>query len=430
MSRSDLLMPNDLLHISGKVRPQSIYIAGNPGFGKSSLIQSMALHDIRQNRGVCVIDPTGDLVDRLLNWIPESRVEDTVYFDSDNPIPIDFFSYRNHEEREMLTSYLVEMFNLENAPVAKPRLQKIIGTLFDANENPEIPPVLRATFLDILRFIEDPGRRNLLLSFCPEREAQWSDAKVFKDLSSITERMIPFFESRSLKTMLGAPQPKLRIADVMEQGKILLVNLRESRTALFIGSLISSKCQQAAFARRDIHESKRTPFYLYIDECNTLLEFAQRDFEAILLRARKYKLCLTLANQVPRKLPPGIRQSLGTIQTIILFNLEPEDARIFKERIVPFEVQHVMELPEFKAICRTEREVFQVITPQPLRFSPASCAEIIRKRTVEKYSCDTAPKSFNKGNASSTRTPVSKPEEIDPSGTPNVPDFPSHGDKA
>jgi hypothetical protein len=159
--------------IEGGVRPLGLYISGVPGVGKSSLIQRMALQDITAGHGVCVIDPTGDLVNTLINWIPKTRINDTIFFDTDNPIPIDFFSYRNAAERQVLVDQLLDIFNLDNAPVSRPRLERIIGTLLDANENPLMPDKHRCTFLDIEEFIVDQDRRLQILSYTPHRSKKW-----------------------------------------------------------------------------------------------------------------------------------------------------------------------------------------------------------------------------------------------------------------
>jgi hypothetical protein len=176
----------------------------------------------------------------------------------------------------------------------------------------------------------------------------------------------------------------------MQNGKILLVNLNESQSDLFIGSLICAKFQQATFGRRYIPESQRVPYYLYIDECNTILKYAAKEFEAILLRARKYKLCLTLTNQIPEDLPPEIQRKLGTIGSLILFNLDSNNARFFKDRIRPFEIEDLIDLPKFHAICRTDNQVFPLTTPTFLGPSPASYAQIIRNRIVDKPPLRTA----------------------------------------
>lgn len=395
------------LTLRGKLRPQSCYIGGNPGYGKSSIIQQLALADIRKGRGVCVIDPTGDLVNRLIHWIPKARIRETIYFDTDHPFPIDFFSYRRPAERQVLTDQLVDIFNLENAPISRPRLQRIIGTLFDANENPNIPDNDRCTFLDIQHFIENKTRRKTIISYCPHREEQWNEFPKMSDLISIVERMTPFTESRTLKTMLEAKRPKLDIWDVMQKNQILLINLKDTPSDLFIGSLIASKFQQAAFGRRYVRESERIPYYLYIDECNTILDYSTKYFEKILLRARKYRLCLTLANQIPEDLPQGIQRKLGTFGTLVLFNLDTNNARIFKDRIAPFEIEDLVDLRPFHAICRTGNHVYRIETPSFLGPSPASYAKIIRKRTIDEYAYQAV-----------SRVASLEEDEIKPSGRP------------
>ncbi len=322
------------LTLKGPLRPRGLYIAGNPGAGKSSLLQNLALQDIANSHGVAVIDPTGDLVPRLVHHIPKWRAKQTIYFDTDNPIPIDFFSYSNRAERLVLTDVLLDIFDLEDAPLSRPNLEQILGTLFDANENPNIPDEHRCTFLDILYFITDKARREQILSYAPRRKADW-EGDPFKpfDYRSITKRMTPFKENPVLKTMFGAKKPKLSIADVMRDNLVLLVNIKDTPSDFFVASLITSKFQQATFGRRYVAEHLRAPYYLYIDECHTVLKYSVPQFEAILTRARKYKLCLTLSNQLPSHLPAEIQRMLGIFYTKILFNLKEQDARPFKSEI-------------------------------------------------------------------------------------------------
>ena len=158
-----------MIGIAPKNRPLSTYICGNPGNGKSSLIQRMVLHDIKRGEGVCVIDPTSDLIDTLINYIPDHRLNDVIYFDTSMPIAIDFFSYGdNPKEKENLIDDLIGIFDLQNAPRAEPFLLSVIYTLFEAKENPRMvtdadaakaagQPDPRPTFLDISHSLEMGG---------------------------------------------------------------------------------------------------------------------------------------------------------------------------------------------------------------------------------------------------------------------------------
>jgi hypothetical protein len=383
------------------MRPLGIYIAGNPGNGKSSLIQRLVLRDIKSGAGVCVIDPTSDLVRPLAEWVPQKHVDRTIYFDTENPVPIDFFSYDSPGEREVLTDQLLDVFNLDNAPVSRPRLQRILGTLFDANENPKITDEDRCTFLDIQNFIDNPKRKDEILSYAPQREQQWRGTIKPQDYVSITERLSPFFESPTLRAMFECKRPKLNIAEVMRKNLVLLIRLRDFPTDRFIGSLISAKFQQAAFAREAIpNEADRSNYHLYIDECHTILKYAVESFEQILTRARKYKLCLVLANQLPSDLPKEIQRKLGTIGTKILFQLENPDGRIFAHHFPsprparqwweddspPDYLKILQALPKFRALVLPS--LLTIRTPKFLpSYNSASYAEKIKKRTMDQYAC-------------------------------------------
>jgi hypothetical protein len=346
-------------------RPLGLFITGKPGLGKSSLLQHMILRDIRNGEGVCVIDPTADLVNVILDWIPEERVNDTVYFDTDHPIPLDLFSYRNPAERQVLTDQLTALFDLQDAPISRPRLIKLLGTLFDANEKGG-----DFTFLDIKFFLEDEDVRERVFHLVPHRRKDWTPLPKPNDLASIVERMTPFTESPTLRTIFGPAEKRLNIWDMMQEKKILLINLKDTPTDYFIGSLFCIKIQQATFGRRYIPEQQRIPFYLYIDECSTIINYAEKEFEAILTRARKYKLCLILATQQEDMLLPTIQKRLPNIGT------------------------HINFLDPFKAVAVTPLKRTRMDTPRFLPPSPASYAEVIKKRTGDNSSSQTKPKMF------------------------------------
>jgi len=419
----------DILTIVGAHRPLTTYIAGNPGMGKSSLLQRMILADIRRNHGVAVIDPNRDLVERLLHWIPIERVNDVVYFDLEHPVPLNLFSYRKGE-REVLTEHLIGLFDLENAPVSRPRLQRLFGTFFDANERGG-----NFSMLDAIPFIKNKDYRDQVFSFAPHRRADWDPFPAMKEWETVLERLSPFKESETLRLIFGSTSG-IDVHDVMENNRILLVSLRDNPIGHFVGALFSAKFQQATFARDSIPEHLRVPYYLYIDECHTILKHAVSEFSAILTRARKYKLCLTLTNQIPSDLPKEIQRKIGTIQNLILFQLSYQDALIFKNAIFPHPVESLLELDFYRAVTRTDRKVHRIITRKRLGPSPASPAHIIIRRNIaasenaadsQKRSGDNAPRqsvlnvvSLNEDGNSRTNL---KDEDIRASDTPNVPPY-------
>src|SRR5579864_197414 len=321
--------------ISDSIRDHHIYIAGKAGHGKSTLIHAQAYQDIENGHGVCVIDPSGDLVKQLIHWIPEERIEDAIWLDTSHPVPIDFFSYRkdNHKERELLTDDIILIFSKDapNAPRMRGILRKLVPTLFEVNENRNTPPHLRTSFLDIYNFLMSKTRKEQILKYSSlERKEYWTENWPRPDaIEPIAYRMAAFTESPTLRTIFGTPDAKLNIWDVMEKGKILLVDLDINDTDRIFGTLLVSKIQQAAFRRRDLLKEDRKPFCLYVDEFEN---FQTSAFDVILSQGRKFQLWLTLAHQFVSQLDERIRAAIfGIVSSYILFCLSAEDATRFKD---------------------------------------------------------------------------------------------------
>ena len=236
----------------------------------------------------------------------------------------------------------------------------------------------------------------------------------------IVSRMIPFVRNQSLTAMFGCPQPRLNIYDAMQSGKVILVDLPHSESGKIFGSLLVSKIQQAAFRRRFLKESARKPFMLYCDEFEN---FQTSSFDTILSQARKYKLCLTLANQALYQLDSDIRDAIfGNVSTFIAFHLHDKDAVYFKSMCKPpfdpkefapstdlprFARSHeeLSQLPQHQAFYKIgdESGVINTTPPPPPHTSDvdkASYAEIIKKRTVDNYACNTStiPHTESNGN--------------------------------
>jgi len=306
-------------------RTRHIYATGRSGSGKSTLLKTLALADIEHGKGIAIIDPHGDLAEDILGKISEDDVKRTIYISGDNAVPIDFMNYGNEREKEGLVGDII--FLLQRFPGWGPRmdaiLRNVLYTLLEAGDT---------CFLDIYYFLTNPSRRNEILSRVKDQDLLriWKDSFPRPDaLEPIITRMTAFVRSPSFRTFLSGGQDQLDLYEVMQTGKILIVNLatagRESGDLL--GALIVSKLQQASMRRQAIPPNERRPFYVYTDEFQ---RFQTTAFENMLSETRKYEVGLVMANQFPDQLDPAILSSvIGNVSTLILFQLNPKDARHF-----------------------------------------------------------------------------------------------------
>jgi hypothetical protein len=393
---------NESVEIPDSARDRHIYIAGKQGSGKSLLIFWMALQDIDQGKGVCVLDPHGDLVEQMIHYIPEHRVNDTLYLDFTQPIPLDFFHTETFKEKEYLADDIIGTFRRLSGGDWGIRMDSILRNVTGA-----LLSVPGMTFLDIHRVMTDKGFRDKTIPqinnehirryFAEggEFDKERSDSKL-----AITSRITKFLLTPALKTIVGHPQPKLRIPELIKTKKVLLVNLNKvgEETKTILGTLLVAKIQRVAMGRKP---EDRIPFYLYADEFH---RFQTSSFEEIISEARKFKLCLTLAHQGIWQLDSvKLRHAVRMITTLLLFNVEEETARFFRSELQgDFELQ---QLERGQAVYRKHNGYTTLIdTPAPPHDSEQSFAEIIRNRTIELYSCPLAEIAL-----------ASKEEEIPPS---------------
>ena len=368
------------------VRSRHVYIAGKPGQGKSTILFWMALQDILRGKAVCVLDPNGDLVEDLLLNVPENMADRIIYLDGLSGIPLDFLSWTNEKERDILSDDLLVMFR---------RFSENWGDRMDAILRYSIYTILEArqTFLDIYRILADESQRKQVVKMIhsPTLIQYWEGQypHLPKDSAQpITSRMAKFLLTPSLETALGHPHPELRIGRAIEQKKVLLVNLKKmgKEASGLYGSLIVSQIQQAIFRRSDLPREERTPVYLYCDEFQN---FTTSAFSVILSEARKFNLGLTLANQFPKQVGDLMEDIRGCVSSYILFNMEPDHARLLKSAIMPYKPEDMMNLPQFRALYHAADGSTNFITipkpPLPPTSEQKERAERIRKRTIEQY---------------------------------------------
>jgi hypothetical protein len=399
-------MPNGYhFEIPYDVRPMHVYIPGKTRFGKSTLMHWMALQDIANGNGVCVMDAKGDLVKGILDTIPEHRKDDVLFLDIETPVPLDFMGYQKEAEKESLVGelkyILMKKVEPSDAVQVNANITDILYTLLNFNENPAIKPEDKATFLDIYWFLEKEIRQKEIIAGLTDQNLvyRWRPENFPKpqERSRIATRMTPFVRSKGLTAIFGSPTPTFNVSDAMNQKKVLLVDLKgvsESQKAY--GILLLAKIRQAAGRRADIPQKDRIPFYLYCDEFQ---KFQTSDFDEMLSMAGGYGLCLTLAHQFVDQLETQIRQSIfGNVSSFVCFRLGTASANALKGEIPKEYIEGTPTRPGIQNLARGEAiyraadgTTALIHTPAP-DFTPTGYAESIRKRTLENYAGQIPPK--------------------------------------
>ena len=343
--------------IKEKNRRGHMYLIGKTGTGKSSLIANMAISDIRQGNGVAVIDPHGDLVQSLLLHIPKERIQDVIYFnpgDIEYPIAFNPLSKISPDHRHLVVSGLISVFKKIWFEFWGPRLEHILrNALLTLLEYPG------ATLLDIPRLLTEPGFRAKVLSRLTNTQVRsfwtyefdkytpWLRSEA---VSPILNKMGQFLTSLPLRNIVGQAESSFKMRSVMDEGKILLVNLAkgvigEDNSAL-LGSLLVTILYLSAVSRASMPDEKRKSFYLYVDEFHNFVSLA---FPDILSEARKYGLHLILAHQYIAQLHEKVCSGIfGNVGTIISFRIGFEDAHILSREFRPaFDETDLVNLPNY-----------------------------------------------------------------------------------
>jgi len=332
-------------------RRRHVYVIGTTGSGKTVLMQEMAKQDIRNGEGVCIVDPHGSFVDDVLPCIPPERMHDVVIFDpsdTERPVGLNMLEARHPEERDFVVQEMIAIFMKLFPP-------EMIGPMFEHNmrnamltlmEDEEYP----GTIADIPRMFTDKAFQQYKLTkvkdpvvraFWEKEMAKTSDFHKSEMLGYLVSKVGRFVENAMMRNIIGQPKSGFNFREIMDQRKILLVNLSKGKigevNAALLGLIIVSKLQMAALGRADVSESQRPDFYLYIDEFQN---FITDSIATILSEARKYKLNMTMAHQYMGQLSQGadtkVRDAvLGNVGTMVAFRIGVEDAEILEKQFAP-----------------------------------------------------------------------------------------------
>ena len=333
-------------------RRRHIYIVGKTGMGKTALLENMAIQDIQAGRGVGFIDPHGEAAEKLLDFIPKTRINDVVYFnpaDIDYPISFNVMERVGLEHRHLVTSGLMGVFKKIWPDVWSARMEYILNnSILALLEYPN------STLLGVNRMLAEPEYRKKVVdrvtdpvvkSFWVNEFARYAQRYEVEATAAIQNKVGQFISNPLIRNIIGQVSSKIDMRAIMDGGKILIANLSKGRigedNSRLLGALLITKLQLAAMSRVDIPEEERRDFYLYVDEFQN---FATGSFVDILSEARKYRLSLTLANQYISQLeemtPTGkstkVRDAVfGNVGTLIAFRVGAEDAEYLEEEFTP-----------------------------------------------------------------------------------------------
>lgn len=336
-------------------RSRHMYIIGQTGAGKSGTLALLALSDIYHNQGYAIIDPHGDFAIDNLKFIPAARVQDVVYFnpaDTANPLGFNPLEVTDPNMKSNISSEVIGVLKRMFAESWGPRLEYILRyTILALLDRPE------TTMLDITRMLTDKKFRKETLTYCTDTVvmqfwnvefASWTEKFQAEAIAPILNKVGAFTANPIIRNIIGQPKSTFNIREIMDGGKILIVNLSKGLlgedNSSVLGAFLVTKIQLAAMSRSDIPNIKdRRPFYLYVDEFQN---FATDSFATILSEARKYGLNLTVANQYTSQMSDTVRDAVfGNVGTMICFRVSADDAPGLAKQFEPqFEPNDLLQM--------------------------------------------------------------------------------------
>ena len=336
-------------------RSRHMYIIGQTGAGKSGTLALLALSDVFHNQGYAIIDPHGDFATDNLKFIPAARIKDVVYFNpADTAYPLGFnpLEVIDPSMKSNISSEVIGVLKRMFGESWGPRLEYILRyTILALLDRPE------TTMLDITRMLTDKKFRKDTLKYCNDTVVlqfwniefnSWTDKFQAEAIAPVLNKVGAFTANPIIRNIIGQPKSTFNIRQIMDEGKILVVNLSKGLlgedNSGILGSFLVTKIQLAAMSRSDIPNiDDRRPFYLYVDEFQN---FATDSFATILSEARKYGLNLTVANQYISQMSETVRGAVfGNVGTMICFRVSADDAPILVKQFEPqFEANDLLQM--------------------------------------------------------------------------------------
>lgn len=356
LGRTDFRSKQQQFGVKLDDRMRHIYVIGKSGTGKSTLLENMIIDDVNEGRGVVVVDPHGELADKIVDSIPQERIKDAVVLDpSDREFPVSFNILESvgDDFKGMVASGFVGIFKKIFGNSWGPRLEYILRNTVLALLDSENP-----TMLGIPRMLTEPGFREQVVAqikdtvirdFWVNEFANLSPQQRTEAISPILNKVGQFLSTSTIRNIVGQPKSTMDIRKIMDEQKILVVNLSKGKIGednmALLGAMIITKVQLAAMSRANVAFSERPACFLYVDEFQN---FATESFASILSEARKYNLGLTIAHQYIAQMTEEVRDAvIGNVGTLITFRIGGPDAEVlYKEYAPVFDVNDLINLPK------------------------------------------------------------------------------------
>ena len=328
-------------------RSKHVYVIGKTGMGKSTLLENMAIQDIQNGHGLAFIDPHGGTAEKLLDYVPEERIKDVLYFapfDMEYPVSFNIMEDVGADKRHLVVNGLMSVFEKIWEDAWSARMAYILqNTLLALLEYPG------ATLLAVNRMYTDKAFRNKVVenvtdisvkSFWVDEYAKYTDKYAQEATPAIQNKIGQFAGNPLIRNIIGQAKSSFDVRKIMDEKKILIVNLSKGRVgegnARLLGSMLVTKIYLAAMSRADESAqslAKLPPFFLFVDEFQS---FADKSFADILSEARKYKLNLTMAHQFIEQMEEEVRDAVfGNVGTMITFRVGAYDAEVLEKEFAP-----------------------------------------------------------------------------------------------
>jgi hypothetical protein len=356
------------IRLSENDRRRHMYVVGQTGTGKSTFLENLALQDMIEGRGFAFVDPHGDTAEKLLGMVPKERTEDVIYFcpsDMDYPLGLNLFEYSLPEQKDFLIqeviSMLYKLYDPQRQGIIGPRYEHIFrncALLLMSDPN-------GGTFIDIPKLLVDNDFMKQKLKYVTDQMVldfwtkEYPNSQRSNEAGEVTAWVVSkfgaFMSNEMMRNIIGQTKSSFDLRDIMDNNKILIVNLSKGRTgelnSKLLGMIFVMKFQAAAMSRANMPESERKDFSLYVDEFQN---FSTDSFATILSEARKYRLNLIVANQFISQLSEEIRDAVfGNIGTVIAHRVGTADAEVLEKQFRPiFDIDDLQQLPNYNAVVR------------------------------------------------------------------------------